>query len=122
MNDNEEKAVREIKKMFEAMQAVNTEETKNGSAELTSEKVDNAILKMQEGVEKMRSEGENIVSRYRSGIIGRDVAKSRMRDLLSRKCEELLGLTLYAQGVDPTAKVNEERIRAALGEVIAKLS
>lgn len=122
MNNNEDKAIREIKKMFDAIQAVNKEESKNGSADITNERVDNAILKMQESVEKMRSDGENIVSRYRSGIIGRDVARSRMRDLLSRKCEELLGLTMYARGVDPNAKVNEDQIRAALGEVTSKLS
>lgn len=122
INDNEEKSVREIKNMFEAMQAVNKEETKNNTDGLMSERVDDALLKMQDGVEKLRSEGENIVSRYRSGVIGRDVARSRMRDLLSRKCEELLGLTMYARGINPNMEVTEDQIRAALGEVKAKLS
>ena len=118
-----EKLVREVSKMLDVAKAASERaDVKELTEESSKEAVDEFIGVVQGDIETTKNEGENIIARLRAGVISKDVAKKQLKNLLTNKCGEMLGLMMKARGVPSDFSVSEENIRKALSDINSRLS
>ena len=111
----------EIKQLFDEAQKVNASSNVVESEYATKDDVDNFISKLENDNEDTKSQAENIISRFKYGVISEDVAKKRMKNLLNSKLSNLMGILMKFKGVPTNVTVTEEQIQTAIDTVNQKL-
>lgn len=120
----ESKIKRNVEKMLEAaVKTAKEEAAKTKIGEIDSvEKADKLVNNLNDRVESMRTEGDNIISRLRNGLISKDVAKKQMKNLFIETCGTMMGHVMQFKGVNADLDNKEQAIDEAIARVTTQLS